>query len=220
MAVKQRGFTLIELVLVLVIVALLFSLVGYKTGTFTFWREEGFIRKFAEQVRFLYTQSVSDQATYQLEINLAKNSYRIGVLKEDESNSDPILAELQQNVGNLSLELASFLNPPRSDGATIIPSPSFPSLYEESFLPNGMKFVQVKSPSGTVQAASATKDNEKVFLYFTPNGSSDFGVITMAQSNNAPVTFVVNPFTGLVDIYRDGRDISWESIVDAPKQAA
>jgi prepilin-type N-terminal cleavage/methylation domain-containing protein len=214
---RQRGFTLIELVLVMVLVALLFSLVGVQNGSFTFWREEGFIRKFQEQLRFIYTQSVSDQATYQLEIDLAKNSYRIGVVKEESSN-DPILAQLQENLGNLSLELSAFLNPPISEDATIIPSPSFPSLYEEMHVPTGMKFIRVKTPSGNVAAegGQAGKDGSKAYLYFTPNGSSDFGVITMQQSGGAPVTFVINPFTSLVDIYRDGRDVSWESIVDAP----
>jgi prepilin-type N-terminal cleavage/methylation domain-containing protein len=213
---RQRGFTLIELVLVMVLVALLFTLVGVQNGSFTFWREEGFIRKFQEQLRFVYTQSVSDQATYQLEIDLAQNTYRIGVVKEDVV-SDPILAELQENLGDLSLELAAFLNPPMSEGATIIPSPSFPSLYEQMPLPNGMKFIRVKTPSGIIEAG--TGQESKAYLYFTPNGSSDFGVIMMQQASGAPVTFVINPFTNLVDIYRDNRDISWESIVDAPAAA-
>ena len=173
---RQRGFTLIELVLVMVLVALLFSLVGFQNGTFTFWKEEGFIRKFQEQLRFLYTQSASDQATYQLEINLAKNTYRIGVVKEEIAD-DPVLADLQQYLGNLSLELSSLLNPPMSDGATIIPSPTFPSLYEEMQLPTGMKFTRVKTPNGNFNA-DGSAENSKAFLYFMPN---DFAALSCSS---------------------------------------
>ena len=165
MHVSRRGFTFIELIIVLAIIGLMFSLVGYQSGSFTFWREEGFIRKFSEQVRFLYTQSVSDQATYQLEIDLKRNTYRVGVVKDDPAN-DPILAQLQENLGDLSLELAALLNPPISEGQTIIPSPSFPSLYEESTPPNGMKFLTVKTPNGDFSENSGGDSNGKAYLYF------------------------------------------------------
>ena len=85
---RGSGFTLIELILVLVIVGVLFSLIGYRSGSFTFWREEGFIRSFSEQVRFLYSQSAADQATYQLAIDLNHNTYRVGVVKDDATLDD------------------------------------------------------------------------------------------------------------------------------------
>ena len=46
---------------------------------------------------------------------------------------------------------------------------------------------------------------------FYPQWDLDYGVITLQQSGGQIVTFVVNPFTSLVDIYRDGRDLSWKT---------
>lgn len=198
---RQRAFTFIELIVVILIAGLLFTLLGFKTGSFTFWREEGFIRRFAETIQFLHNESISDQATYLMEIDPMKNQFRIGVLKD--GNNYAGLAALSSNVGTLSLELAAVLNPPYVDATTLIPPPSFPSLFEIQQLPGGMVIKQIRTMRGI------TEPNDKAYISFSPRGFSEFAVIQMTQSGGGPVTFVVNPFTGVVDILREYKDFEW-----------
>lgn len=64
--INSSGFTLIELVLVIVIIGLVFGVVGLRGGSFDFWKEEGFIRRIAETLNFLHHQAVVDQAFYRM----------------------------------------------------------------------------------------------------------------------------------------------------------
>lgn len=211
---SSPGFTFIELIFVLAIIGILFTLVGFRTGTFNFWKEEGFIRQFAETSRFLFSQSDSDQSTYQLEIDLRKNQYRIGAVRP-ENLVENLKAEDLQDVGLLSLEIAAILNPPSVEGETIIPPPGYPSLYEAAFPPNGMSFTSVKTSRGLI-SLDKLSDDGKAYIYFSPAGRSEFAVVQLKQSTGQRVTFVINPFTNLVDIYRDGRDINIEDIAKLP----
>lgn len=197
----QRAFTFIELIIVILIATLLFTLLGFKTGSFTFWREEGFIRRFSETIQFLHNEAISDQATYLMEVDPEKNQFRIGVLQD--SGVYPGLASLSGHVGTLSLELAAVLNPPYVDATTLIPPPSFPSLFEFQQLPGGMTIKQIRTMRGI------TEPNQKAYISFSPRGFSEFAVIQMTQSGGSPVTFIVNPFTGVVDIFREYKDFEW-----------
>ena len=52
------GFTLIELIVVVLVLGAAMALVGLRLGTFNFWREEAFIRKISETITFLHHQAV------------------------------------------------------------------------------------------------------------------------------------------------------------------
>lgn len=198
---SQRAFTFVELIVVILIIGLLFALVGFQTGSFVYWREQGFIRRFSEVLQFLHNQAIADQTTYLLELDTAKNTYRVGVVKENETYAG--LTALAGNVGILTLELTAILNPPIVNEYTFIPPPSFPSLAEVQPLPPGMLFKQIRTMRGP------TEPGAKAYISFSPRGFSEFAVIQMAQSKGAPLTFLVNPFTGIVDIYHEYKDFAW-----------
>ncbi len=200
---SQKAFTFIELILVIVLIAALFSLVGFRTGTFTFWREEGFVRKFAETIQFLHTQAISDQSFYIMEFDLKKNSYRVGILRDD-GFENPDLDQLDQSAGTLTLELSALLNPSIGDAQSLIPPPSFPSLANPEPFPHGMIIERIKTMRGIEENQTGT-----AYITFSPRGFSEFAVIHVRLSTGAPVTFLVNPFTGLVDIYREFKDFEW-----------
>lgn len=200
---NDTAFTFIELVIVLVIIGALFIFTGYKTGTFNFWREEGFIRKLAETVQFLHGQAVSDQAFYQMRIDVKKNQFEVGVLRDEQPTSNQI-TPFTQGIGTLSLHLLTILNPTIGETVTFIPPPTFPSLANPNLPPPGMKFTRVRTMRGE------TDEEEPIAeINFSPRGFSEFAVIHLEQFSGAPVTLLINPFTGLVDIYRDDRDFEW-----------
>jgi len=201
---NQRAFTLIELVLVLLIMGIISGLVVVRTGTFSYWQDEGFIRKLSETITFLHHQAVADQAFYRLEFNLDESSYTVGVLREDEVY-DEHLTELSLDAGNLSLELAAFLNPSVGSTQTLIPPPDFPSLAAPTFFPTGVNIENIR----TVRGDLTDRQGGNAYIMFSPRGFSDFAVIHLRLSEGGEVTILVNPYTGNTNIYREHLDFDW-----------
>jgi hypothetical protein len=69
-----------------------------------------------------------------------------------------------------------------------------------------MQFLDVMTPRGK----SETGDKrENPFLIFSPRGSSEFGVIHLALGPGKPVTILVNPWTGMAEVYREYKEFEW-----------
>lgn len=199
------GFTLIEVVVVFGILGVLVLFLGRSTGAFQFWRDESFLRILRERIEFLHYRAVSDQLYYQMEISLQSNSYRIGVLRSEEDVNRNIQVSSVTNVGELSLELADYLNPSLASGGTLIPPPSFPSLYEWVSLPMGSRIDAIRTRRRQISRNAAPS----VFLVFYPRGFSEFAVFHLTLASRGPVTIVVNPFTGITQIYPGHKDFRW-----------
>jgi hypothetical protein len=176
-----------------------------RSSTFGFWRQESFVRQLNETLVFLHNQAVSDQAFYRMEFAFGKgkagSSYRVGVLKA-EPEADDRFKTLAQDAGNLTLELAAFLSPSSAGGQSMIPPPLFPSMVEPVTLPEGMKLTDVRTMRGL-------KTEGKPYILFSPRGFSEFSVIHLELQNGTPLTILVNPFTGLTEIYREYKDFEW-----------
>ena len=199
------GYTLIELVVVFGILGVLLLVVGRATGTFQFWRDEAFLRTFRERLEFLHYRAMADQLYYQMEISLQSNSYRIGVLRDEQEVNNNLQVSADDRVGELSLELADFLNPAVGFGGNLIPPPSFPSLYTWVPLAGGSRFDAVRTRSNQVSRNGSSSQ----FLVFYPRGFSEFAVFHLTLASTGPMTIVVNPFTGLTQTYRGHKDFRW-----------
>ncbi len=90
------GFTLVEMILVIILFVFMSGLVVTRFESLMGWRQRGDLRKLIDTWEFLYTQSISRNTGYQLRINLDENSYR--VLREvTRTNDDEV-----QNVDYLA----------------------------------------------------------------------------------------------------------------------
>ncbi|MBX7145182.1 MAG: type II secretion system GspH family protein [Oligoflexia bacterium] len=201
----SAGFTLIELVVVIALIGLIYALVGLRTGTFSFWEEEGFLRRLTETIEFLHHQAVIDQTFYRLDFDLKENTWRVRAVRVEEENENKDLESLATDAGSLSLELASFLNPDMGRSQTLIPAPSFPSLSEPQLLPRGTIIEDIRTMRGRQSATSS----DEASIYFSPRGFSEFAVLHLRLNGVNPVTILVNPFTGLTQIFREYRDFEW-----------
>lgn len=202
---NSHAFTLIELVVVLLIFGAVAALLMINLGTFTYWKEEGFVRRISESAQFLYHQAVIDQAFYKMEFNLDQGWYRIGVVRPEDSEESRELAELSSDAGLLSLELSAFISPNPPSSATLIPPPSMPSLFEPVEMPDGMRIEDIRTMRGVIRPG----DGITPYILFSPRGFTEFAVIHLRTSSNAPISIVFNPFTGLVDIFRSYKDFEW-----------
>lgn len=200
---SERGFTLIELVVVILLIGAIATIVGLRTGSFTHWKEQGFIRKLSETIIFLHHQAVADQAFYRLEFDFDTRSYRVGVLKSEGESAE--LAELAAQVGNLSLELAAFLSPSLGETQTLIPPPSFPSLADPVPFSDDLVLTDIR----TMRGKQAAKEGGKAYIMFSPRGFSEFAVLHFVRAGGAPLTILVNPFTGNTEIYYELKDFEW-----------
>lgn len=201
---ESRGFTLIELIIVIALIGVALALLSKRMGTLDPWKERSAIRRISELVVFLNNQAVMDQAFYRLEFDFLTNTYRVGVMRPDDSLSANPYA---QNLSPLENELAAMLSPSLDGESTMIPPPSFPSLAQPAQLPGKLRFIDVVSPRGMKKAGD--RDEERPFLLFSPRGASEFGVIHLALSNDRQATILINPWTGLAEIYDQYKEFQW-----------
>jgi prepilin-type N-terminal cleavage/methylation domain-containing protein len=197
------AFTLIELVLVLVIIGLAMGLAAVRLGTLDHWREQAALRKLTDTIVLLNNQAVLNQVFYRMEFNLEKNQYRVGAMRPEDTT---VAVSGDDTPPILQLELANLVSPAIPDGATMIPPPSMPSLAEPITLPGKMVFLDVATTRG-----KTTRDDKRSnpFLMFSPRGFSEFGVIHLSMGEDSPITIMVNPWTGLAEVYREYKDFEW-----------
>jgi prepilin-type N-terminal cleavage/methylation domain-containing protein len=199
------GFTLIELVVAIMILGLVYGLVGSRSGTFTFWQEEAFIRRLNETIQFLHHQAVLDQTYYRIDFDLKDHRWKVSAVRVETENFNEDVAALAADAGALSLELAAFLNPSMGTEQTLIPPPSFPSLGEPQDFPEGVRIEDIRTMRGRESASMSSS----AYIVFSPRGFSEFAVIHLRLSDNSPVTILVNPFSGLTQIFREYKDFEW-----------
>ncbi len=200
---KERGFTIAELALVVVIIGLAVGLVSTRLGVVDTWRESAAFKKLADTIVFINNQAVMDQVYYRMEFDLEKRQYRIGVMRPDDTivgNSSGV------NLPPLQLELANLLSPSANGDVTMIPPPSLPSLAEPIQLPGEMYFEDIVTPRGKAKVGEKRKNP---FLLFSPRNASEFGVIHVTMGNGKQFTILVNPWTGLAEVFPEYKDYQY-----------
>jgi prepilin-type N-terminal cleavage/methylation domain-containing protein len=209
---RSRGFTIIELVIVIALIAVLFSLVVGGLGISSYWRDETAIRKLSETIEFLHSQAVADQAFYRLQFDMeqergsALHSYHVGVVRPEEENASALADLCSSETGTLSCELANFLSPSMGSTQTIIPPPNYPSLAEKIYLPEGLVFEDIR----TMRGVKSGSERGSSFILFSPRGFSEFGVLHLKTAAQAQITVLINPFSGKTTLYREYRDFEWQ----------
>lgn len=211
------GFTLLELIVVVIIFAVVATLIGTRAGAFGFYSEEGTLRRISETISFLHYQALADQRTYQLELDLGENSFKVGQLT-DVGPPDPEIAKMFQDAGILSLDLALMLNPSINSDQIFSEPEGFPSLSQPNFLPGEMRFTDVRTMRGVVTPPSSSIGERNpddpnrpgvAYIRFSPRGFSEFAVIHIRMGNQREVSLLVNPFTGETSIIRGYKDFEW-----------
>jgi prepilin-type N-terminal cleavage/methylation domain-containing protein len=200
---SESGFTLIELILVIVIVGLATGLLTVRLGAFDFWKEQTTLIKLKETIVLLNNQAVIDQAFYRLEFDLEENLFRVGVMREEDPNVGVVSGV---NLAPLEQEESLLLSPSMPSGATMIPPPSIPSLAQPTKLPGRLRLEDVVTRRGK---AVRGEGRGNPYLLFYPSGFSDFGVIHISTGEDSSVTILSNPWTGLAEQYPGYKEFKW-----------
>ncbi len=201
----ERGFTLMELILVIVIIALATGLLATRLGVIDVWREQAALRKLAETIVLLNHRAVMDREFYRMEFDFEQNSYRVGVMKIDPLSST---ASAIASSGGTALEIERdrWRSPSLMGSSYLMPPTDIPALAEPVKLPGQLRLLDVRSPRGKVSAGDG---RELPFLDFFPYGFSDFGLIHISNGPNNAVTIFSNPWTGVAKRYDEYKDFKW-----------
>ena len=207
---SNKGFTLLELVVVILIIGIMAGLFAGRMGTFQFWREEGFIRRLSETIEFLHHQAISDSVFYRIEFFMNEDPPRYRVREVIEQNVGPTVAQqglaaASNDVGFVTTLLQNFLIPKQGNAQMLIEPRSFPSLANPVMLPEGAYFEDVR----TMRGKFIGTEDQNPYIAFSPRGFSEFGVIHLRLKNERPITILINPFTGLTELYRSYEDFEW-----------
>lgn len=197
------------------IVALVFSLVLTKSSSYQFWKQEAAVRRLVELIRFLHYQAIADQAFYRLEFDLNNpelnnlDTYRVGRLVPDAfdepTTPSAVTAAAALGANQIEIELADFLNPSIGQSYYMIAPLDYPNLFEPVRLPEDFEITWVR----TMYTELSRNEGGKIWVDFNPRGFSDFAVIHLTLINGAPRTIVINPFTGLTEVYNEHRELEW-----------
>jgi len=198
----QNGFTLLEIMIVVVLMALLALSVSSGFGMLTRYRESQFITDLAQTLEFLHAEALSSQQFYQIEFDLVKKSWHVGLLQPEEELPNPAPGT---GVGIITMELADFLNPPLGNAQSFMIPPDFPSLAKERIMPGTGGFVDIVTPRGKI----TPQTGEKPYVIFSPRGFTEFAVFHITLQNGTFITLVTNPFTGEIEIHDGYKEFKW-----------
>ena len=219
----SRGITLIELVIVVSVIGAIYGLIAFRPGSRLYWERESFLRKLTETITFLHHRAVADGVHYRMEFHMSETSecyekqgqfcIRIGELVPEGGTTSGVsgLISAGGGVGILSLELAMRLQPSLGKYQNMIEPRNFPSLAKPLMLPAGAFFEDVR----TMRGKHTPRDGAEQIPYiiFSPRGFSEFAVIHLSfglhNQEPAQVSILVNPFTGLTEVYREYKDFEW-----------
>lgn len=205
------GYTLIELIVVVLIIGAVFAVFTVSGNSLQYWRQEAAIRNISELVSFLHRRAVSDGVTYQLSFDLSEEtpqySVREVVPEQAVFTQQSTVSSSNTDLGPLALELNSLLYPPVFTAANLIEPNSIPSLAKPVPLPRGMRFVDIRTTRG--KETENGLDGTLPYIRFSPRGFSDFAVIHLRTETEADTTILVNPFTGITSIYREYKEFEW-----------
>lgn len=230
---KHKGFTLVELVLVILLIALISTLAATRFESIQIWKLKGDIRKFVDTWEFLYNEALARGDAYRLVLNLDENSYYV---RREVPQTDNTIrqvdylenlrtkgererrAKKKEEEERLSLEEEFAAEDERQN------RPVETLFYEFIFADPGssirlaapLEFPNLAKERKLIADVSFTDvttrigkvEDGKAVIRFSPSGASEFAVVHL-KANEQEFTAVMNPASGEVTIHPGYKDFEW-----------
>lgn len=229
----ERGFSLVELVMVILLVGLMSVVVVSRSDQILFWRDEQSLRTFLNTWEFIFQEASGRHEAYRLVIDLDEQSY--WVLREVRENRT--VARQVDYLKNLRTErqrarreqqrqsdLQSVAEEIEQD--TDRQAQSLEVLFFESVYPDPLGNIRLARPlefpsladptklSGgvriiDVKLQSELRSSGQVQIRFHPQGAADFALVHFEKSDGSAVSAILNPSTGKLMIQPGYIDYEW-----------
>lgn len=229
---QAAGFTLLELVLVILLFVFMSGLVVTRFDSLTGWKQRGDVRKLLDTWEFLYVQALSRSTGYQLRINLDRNSYRIfrevvqsgdtvrqvDYLANLRTQSEQERREAEQLEQSLTLEEEFEQEDLRQsqDLETLFYQQMFADPEGELRLGVPLEFPRLAEEQQLdagidirdVHTARGVQTEGTAYVRFAPRGAAEFAVIHFSMGEEI-YTAMMNPSTGKVHFEKGDRQFEW-----------
>jgi prepilin-type N-terminal cleavage/methylation domain-containing protein len=228
----ERGFTLLEIVVVAVLMALIATLVSQRFGTVYLTRQRSEVRKFANAWETLFNEAIIRGEGYRLIIDLDDNSYyvrrevalrglavtNVDYLKNLRTKSERERRKRrEEELSSVSTELEredqrqgesldslyyEYLYADPNGPVRLTRPLEFPALAEAKPLIGGLAFTRVKTAAGEMTEG-------EVAISFSPRGASSFAVVYL-KGERGDFTVFMNPSSGQMEIRYGVIDYDWK----------
>lgn len=234
--VSQLGFTLVELILVIVLVAIISTFAVTKFSSIDGWKQEGDLRRFASTWQFLFNEAYGRAETYRLVVNLDDNYYQVlreAPLPQDEIQQVDLLQNLRtrgeqerrkdkelDNLDNLEEAFAEFDRAQSGPIENQYYNTKYRDGHSDVKLTRPLDFPKLAEKKFLVeglnirdvilQGSEETQVDGEVFFRFTPHGASDFAVIHFTFDEEQIFTAVSHPATGELSVIAGDKEYDWD----------
>lgn len=217
---NSGGFTLVELVMVILIVAVLATVVTTRFDALTLFRKKGELRSFLNTWQFLVNEAAGDGNTYRLIIDLDNNSYfvrqeiplppnnieHVDLMKNLRLRSEKERKQREEDERALSVEDAAKVQEEQEENMSV------EELFASALFRDAGKNVQLALPvnyaslgeeqvlSDSVRIRNIILDGEMISsgraeLFFSPQGVSSIAVVHF-DVGDQQLTAILNPLSG------------------------
>lgn len=230
-ASAQGGFTLIELVVVVVLIALIGSLAVSRLDNIMLWKQRSEIREFGSVWELLFGEAQRRGKRFRLVLNIDDNSYTVrqeNPILEDQSRNVDYLKNLRLDserarreqaeqdsvtsaeeqlkeedyISTMPLETQYFLTVGSDAGLARLSVPvDLPSLGEVHRFSSGLRLRDVSTANGRMTSGTT-------IIRFSPLGGSEFAVVHFIIGDGV-ATMLLNPATGDLQTLTSDVDFDW-----------
>lgn len=234
---NQKGFTLLELILVIALVAIISTLAASRVDSIIGWKHNRDVRRFISLWQFLNAESISRRETYRLYIDLDKNVYY--VKREIPIQRNPAEIIQVDYLSNLRTkgEKERRAKEKQEDSERNLKEQfqaediRRKSTIEDQFYQFYYNDVSADANLGTplefpsladkkelteglvfkdVKLRDEVFDSGLVFIRFSARGFSDFAVVHMELNEESEMTILMDPSSGKVALKNGREDFDME----------
>lgn len=219
---RSRGFTIIEILVVLAIVAGFFSIVANVFRTSFHSESRRFGRQLQGVIKFYYNQSILTGKTYRLVVAFPEGEGQPPITVEVSDGpfvraANPVDGDEAEDEDEIVPEDVVETSDESADGdmeGTAPQPPPMPTLVsptKANFTPvTGGIGATTKIPKRVLLRRACVPGVEKpieegpVHIYFYPNGSMDAATIVFGNDDESKLmVLITNPITGMTDVRRE-----------------
>ena len=230
-SISELGFTLVELVVVIVLIAVISSLAISRLDNVMLWKQRSAVREFGAVWEVLFGEAQRRGKRFRLVINLDDNSYTVrqeNPALGDQARQIDTLANLrldsekqrreqaeQSNVrsaedqlkeedylASFPLESQYYMTLGADAGMAQLSMPtSMPNLGNRHLLVPPLRIRDVVTSRGRIESGTAV-------IRFSPLGGSEFAVVHFLAGDGV-ITMLLNPATGELQTFTSDVNFDW-----------
>lgn len=212
---RQRGFTVFELLITLMIVGLLFG-AGLQVIRRGFGHEGRLLALKLQGIsRYLYNQAILQNRTYRMVFDLHASDPTQATVAFEVATGDYVRAKPdadKQSASDKKTAVDDDAKKPADEEAAAGPAIVNPTRAQFEAVPReGGLLSNLKMPQGVLLAevrmagAAAAQTDGKAYVHFLPQGAADGATIVLANAaKNQFFSLRLSPLTGIMRITREG----------------